>query len=404
MGVRLSFPKLYEFHTRTEMFIMHYKQKLEEIRTSITTFSGATSYSGTVADNVRTYLNETHLTIIDLMLTYLETYKTKQASYIAYVIGLDKFREADLESFTLDQCVQDLGEFGEDFATYVAELKSVFSNLSEICDLEEEYSNYNGNVLYKKIADRTSEYPGQVDFLRTVIEDHETREYAGIVAPLQQYSDSILTLIASVSGKPVATLGNYAPGDIKNCDGYYDAKEAQSDSKKYMNNLPEGDPSKEVDDAFGDYVNEHDDTALEDLYNGAKAAKEVADGAAGAAAGAAETTVNPVTGAKSIIDGIKGVISGAKGLLDAADDASAYHDGDCHYDDNDIPETDADGLPTVHEDDDYKKKDDIKTKIKTETNENVDKHAQDKIKENGKKTLKKATNNSDFSIIMDKIF
>lgn len=286
MSVKINDVEMYEVCRSINAFCNGAIAVLDDIEAKINTLVQNTTISGTTADNIKTYLGETHTMLIMSLKTYLLELSTKQTLYIDYVTGLDSHSNAVLDTEILDQCVEDFSELKSSFDTNLAAMKAVFGEVMDILDVYSEYASLNGYAGETEMNDKFTYASMNVDFLSVVLEDHNRREYDTFVEPLQSNGDTIDSLITEMRGKSMKDISEYKPGDIADYEYYDDViKEMESSAKYLVNNYDEDLASDVYEDQF-EFQFRKGKLFVDMLHSGYKTVKDISSAIGNYAKGA----------------------------------------------------------------------------------------------------------------------
>lgn len=286
MSVKINDVEMYEVCRSINAFCNGSIAVLDDIEAKINTLVQNTTLTGTTADNIKTYLGETHATVIAALKAYLLELSTKQTLYIDYVTELDSHTNAVLDTEILDQCVEDFSDLKTSFENNLADMKAVFGEVMGILDIYTEYANLSGYVYETSMNDKFTYASTNVDFLSVVLEDHNRREYDTFVEPLQANGDTIDTLITEMRGKSMKDIYEYKPGDIADYESYDDViKEFESSVTYLVNNYDDDLASDVYEDQF-DFQFRKGKMLINMLYSGYKTVKDGASAVGNYAKGA----------------------------------------------------------------------------------------------------------------------
>lgn len=261
--MKINDGQLYDIDQIYTDFVTYYTEKLGEIKTAIDTFNSLDSIEGTTADTIKSYFSDTHKSLIDMMITYLEDAESAQEEFFYQLLfEVDDSDASHLDTEVLAKCATDFANLEESFISYTSKLHTAMDDNADLIDLNSVFTNNLGEQKYGAAIDKFEEIISTVEEKKSYLESVDEAGSTGRIVQVSEYRESISTLISELKDKQLKNPEEHWDSALEDYDSYEGAKEAHLESEEYLNSIENRtDYGQVIEDAHREY--EKKETALE---------------------------------------------------------------------------------------------------------------------------------------------
>ncbi|SFI09578.1 LXG domain of WXG superfamily protein [Pseudobutyrivibrio sp. OR37] len=198
---------------------------LEKLSEDITNVINSEDFTGTAADNIKTYASEIHLPLISAVATMLVDYQSKLLLYETNYFGIDSDYATKFNAETMAQVQEQVRQYLTDNETISSEMQTSLNSVSDIVSLplpSKETVDFDLNWMIQKI-DNLDESIVNYENLHSTDLDSLTDFIANLELFITYYQESI---------KP----GDYKSGDCANNMYAYQLYESMQLSQEFLKN------------------------------------------------------------------------------------------------------------------------------------------------------------------------
>ncbi len=198
---------------------------LEKLSEDITNVINSEDFTGTAADNIKTYASEIHLPLISAVATMLVDYQSKLLLYETNYFGIDSDYATKFNAETMAQVQEQVKQYLTDNETISSEMQTSLNSVSDIVSLplpSKETVDFDLNWMIQKI-DNLDESIVNYENLHSTDLDSLTDFIANLELFITYYQESI---------KP----GDYKSGDCANNMYAYQLYESMQLSQEFLKN------------------------------------------------------------------------------------------------------------------------------------------------------------------------
>ena len=198
---------------------------LVKLSEDITNVINSEDFTGTAADNIKTYASEIHLPLISAVATMLTDYQSKLLLYETNYYGIDSDYATKFNAETMAQVQEQVKQYLTDNETISSEMQTSLNSVSDIVSLplpSKETVDFDLNWMIQKI-DNLDESIVNYENLHSTDLDSLTDFIANLELFITYYQESI---------KP----GDYKSGDCANNMYAYQLYESMQLSQEFLKN------------------------------------------------------------------------------------------------------------------------------------------------------------------------